>query len=718
MHPTEPRAGPLGGPRPPSRNATRAAAALIALQLVLLVSAAWRVGPTIDEHQYLAAGYAYLETGDFARNREHPPLLKYLIALPVWLAGDAEMPEHWRDLVNYPVAFFYELNRAELDRNLFLARLGPCLLTALGSAGVFALARRWLGDAAGITALLLFAFDPNVIAHGSLATLDGGVAVLFFLAVAAFVALLERPSPPRALAAGLLFGLANLAKFTALLLVPVELALAAIACLRARSLRPLGWTAMAFLAGLGVFAAGYGFEARSVDAAWAEPLYVEDTGPRRPASTPAELAASAKAAGLGGASEAIASETTSLAAVDRLADELAAGGATAQAALAALQGLAGAPSDERKLAAARILAARDRLDERRALEALAALTRARRSDLESYARWFEAARSENWDRAIFTRGWIARALRGIFGDERPIPLFSAWKGFDYQLRHGNKGHGTYYRGRILDERDFARGNPHPEYYLDVLAVKHPLTWLLAVGGGIAVWSLAPLRRGRAGPGWLRGAAALGTPLALLLVFSLGKTLMGVRYVLPALPFLALAGGALALRFPRGAPALAALAAVCGNWLHPHQLMFYGALAGGPARGPGITVVGDDWGQGLRAFGRFAARHAAVIEAAGGLHYEPYHEGDPTAFDLERARPVAGRPEGIVAVNALSYYRDVDTRSGERKYGWLDAYAPFAVIDRSISVYDTRGGPPGGDPLSEWEAEAARRARIDARPERE
>ena len=272
------------------------------------------------------------------------------------------------------------------------------------------------------------------------------------------------------------------------------------------------------------------------------------------------------------------------------------------------------------------------------------------------------------------------------------------------------GHGTYYRGRVLAERDFKAGNPHKAYYLDVLAVKHPLTWLVAVAGGLCVWASALLRSPRnrgAHPTYLESAAVLGALSVLLLVFSMGKTLMGVRYVLPALPFLALIGGALALRLPRAAPALAAAAALLGNWLHPHQLMFYGALAGGPERGPRITVMGDDWGQGLRAFGRFALRHREAIEAAGGLHFEPYHEGDPGAFGLTGARPVVGRPEGIVAVNALSYYRDLDPeREGQRKYAWLDDYVPFARVDRSIYVFDTRGGPPGADPLEEWEARRA------------
>jgi 4-amino-4-deoxy-L-arabinose transferase-like glycosyltransferase len=684
-------------------RAGRAACALLVLQLALLLHAAWRVGPTVDEHQYIAAGYAYLEDGDFSRNREHPPLIKLLIALPLWLAGDAHFPEHWRDLVNYPVAFFYQANLAQLDRNLFLARLLPCLITVLGSAGVFLVARRLFGSTGGLVALLLFAFDPNVIAHGSLATLDCGVAVLMFVAVGALMVLLEQPTARRALGAGVLFGLANLAKFTALLLLPIFLGLAAVACVRRRSFAPLGWTVLAMFAGLGVFSAGYGFEARSINSAWAESPYVEDLGPRQAAPTPESLARAAREAGLGPlAVNEIAAAATSLAAVARVGDELEGDPAQASAALEVLAGLAGAPSDERKLACARILQARGRLDEERAVAVLGQLARACKPDLEAWSRWFEAARSEEWDHTIFTRPWLGSIVRGVFGDERPVPLFSALKGIDYQLDHGERGHGTSYRGRILDPSAFAQGNPYPQYYLDVLAVKHPLTWLLVVLGGLLAWRLPGRHRTL-----LCTAAVIGTPAFMLTVFMRSNMLMGVRYVLPVVPFLAVIGGALALRYPRSALGLAAAAALLGNWVHPHQLMFYGALGGGPDRGPRVTVLGDDWGQGLRAMGLFVERHKQAIEAAGGLYYESHHAADPAAFGLEGMHAVRGRPEGIVAVDALPYYRERDPEQwSERRYAWLDDYVPFARIDRTVWLFDTRGGPPGANPLSDWERAAS------------
>src|SRR6516162_5979414 len=40
---------------------------------------------TFDEAVYLTGGYSYLATGDFRLNPEHPPFIKQLCALPVYL---------------------------------------------------------------------------------------------------------------------------------------------------------------------------------------------------------------------------------------------------------------------------------------------------------------------------------------------------------------------------------------------------------------------------------------------------------------------------------------------------------------------------------------------------------------------------------------------------------------------------------------------------------
>jgi hypothetical protein len=64
------------------------------------------------------------------------------------------------------------------------------------------------------------ALDPNVIAHGSLATVDAAYAAAFVGAIACAAAYMRGPSAARAAALGFLLGLALVVKFSAVLLLP------------------------------------------------------------------------------------------------------------------------------------------------------------------------------------------------------------------------------------------------------------------------------------------------------------------------------------------------------------------------------------------------------------------------------------------------------------------------------------------------------------------
>jgi 4-amino-4-deoxy-L-arabinose transferase-like glycosyltransferase len=681
------------------RRWDRLALAALVLQAVLLLSGAWRVGPTFDEHFYAAAGVAYLEEGALAVNREHPPLLKLLAGLPLVLAG-VELSEHAVDARNFPVAFFYQREAENLRRNLLLARLPFCLLTLAVTWLVWRVGRRRFGPAAGAGAAALLALNPSVLAHGRLVSLDAGVTPFFLAAVLAFAAALERPSWRRRLGAAVLFGLANLAKFTSLVLGPafVGLALVVAAVRRTPSrMVPLATLALTFLGGLGVFAAGYGFSARSLNAAWGSEHFVREVPPQP--VTAEDLADAYVAAG--GARADLAGVGDARAAVDRLI-QASHDPARAARVARAFERLAHGPGELRKRAFERVLAMPAEhlgpdADDAEALRSrvLAALAGRGAPDRDAWQRLWEESRAESWDRTVLYHGWIERLTVGVVGYARPIPLLTAIKGVDQTLAHGAIGHGSFFRGRtLLPGRDFTEGNPHPEYYAVVMTIKNPLAWLALAAWGIGL-ALAPAGMRKLG---LVGVLALvGVPAALFLVFSTGKALLGVRYLLPLYPFLALLGGRAFAAAPRVALALLAVAAAESLWIHPHELMYYNAAAGGPRGGPAITVVGDDWGQDALAVGRFLERYRDEIDAAGGLVYRPYTMADPSALGLAAAKPHTGPVEGIVAVHAVDYHREAD------EFRWLRDYEPFLAIGHAVYVVDTRGGPPGRDPLPEWEA---------------
>lgn len=231
------RGGPAGedsGSRAPSRRNWdgalfwTAASILIAVHFALAFHAVRLKSPTADEYSYIATGYLYAKTGDFRLDRTHPPLLRLLIGLPlqtmdVWLPPLRK--ELWDGPDGYTLGYalgWEMLLRGHNDWRALLTRARlPILLLSCGLGLLIAVwGRRLYGSAGGLTALFLYAFSPNMLAHAGLATMDAGSA--FFIAAFLFVLYLwlENPTTPRLAAAGALLGLALTAKVTAVLAIP------------------------------------------------------------------------------------------------------------------------------------------------------------------------------------------------------------------------------------------------------------------------------------------------------------------------------------------------------------------------------------------------------------------------------------------------------------------------------------------------------------------
>lgn len=172
---------------------------------------------TFDEAAHLVAGYSYWKTGDFRLNREHPPLSKLAAALPL-LAMDLKWPaEHpgWEGANPWELGreFLYR-NRRRPDEILFAARLGTIAAGLVLGVLIAAWVRRRWGSAAALAALLLFALDPNFIAHGRYVTSDVWAALGFFAAIATWLDAVESPSVKRFAIASAALGLALSAKFS------------------------------------------------------------------------------------------------------------------------------------------------------------------------------------------------------------------------------------------------------------------------------------------------------------------------------------------------------------------------------------------------------------------------------------------------------------------------------------------------------------------------
>jgi 4-amino-4-deoxy-L-arabinose transferase-like glycosyltransferase len=220
---------------------------------------------TFDEPAHLSAAWSHLARGDYRMSPDHPPLVKHIAAVPL-LFMDVRMPEQdaaWR------LRRTHEFGRRLLFRwndGQALLVASRCAIVVLGlllSAAVYARARRW-GASAAALGLVLCAFSPDVLAHARLVTTDLGAALFIFLAVLACERLAERPGAARLAVAGLAVGAAFASKFSALVLVPVLAALAALLVARRRVAAGRAVLALAALAALtiAVIWAAYGFHAR------------------------------------------------------------------------------------------------------------------------------------------------------------------------------------------------------------------------------------------------------------------------------------------------------------------------------------------------------------------------------------------------------------------------------------------------------------------------
>jgi 4-amino-4-deoxy-L-arabinose transferase-like glycosyltransferase len=245
---------------------------LLAILFAQLLTAAVRLSITIDEGFHITSGYEYLRTGRLRLFDEHVPLAKALFAWPLFFVGDLTPPEAADgyaagDLI--AVAQETLLSYQPIDRVVVACRIPVALLTLLLAATVYRWASDTFGSTAGLFALALFTFDPNLLAHGSLATTDLGATAFIFWATWAFARYLKRPMAGRWWIAALLLGLAQGAKLTALLLLPVLGLLALIdAWIRAQDRRleallrrSLSYAGMVAVAALVVWAL-YGFEVR------------------------------------------------------------------------------------------------------------------------------------------------------------------------------------------------------------------------------------------------------------------------------------------------------------------------------------------------------------------------------------------------------------------------------------------------------------------------
>jgi len=212
---------PNGGPA--TLKVALAVVALLAVHVALAVHSLLGENPTVDEVAHLPAGVSYWQKGTFKLYHHNPPLVKLVAAIPVVLANPVTAPLYglkaWTEDSQSTFGERFALANAPRYLDLFArARMLMPLFSVLGGLAVFAWSRRLYGTWGGLLSLTLWVFCPNILAHGRLVTSDMAAASFAVASTYLFVRYLDRPTWQRAALAGLVLGLAELTKFSLILL--------------------------------------------------------------------------------------------------------------------------------------------------------------------------------------------------------------------------------------------------------------------------------------------------------------------------------------------------------------------------------------------------------------------------------------------------------------------------------------------------------------------
>ncbi len=213
------------------KNAVFVVIGILSLHFILGLVISSQESMTYDEKAHIPAAYSYVRYGDMRLNPEHPPLIKDLSGLPLLLL-DVDFPlesEAWKNGYNEQWLVgdaFINCSEPKIacndaDTLLFFSRLPITVLAVILGVGIFLWTRKLGGALAGVFATALYAFDPNIIAHSHYVTTDIGSAAFIFFAFYFFIEFLKNPTGRTVLLSGIFLGLAELTKFSAVLLFPV-----------------------------------------------------------------------------------------------------------------------------------------------------------------------------------------------------------------------------------------------------------------------------------------------------------------------------------------------------------------------------------------------------------------------------------------------------------------------------------------------------------------
>lgn len=202
------------------RFATHIAVGLVVIHGGLLAWVSWGNSPNLDEPAHLASGITHWKTGGFDLYRVNPPFVRMVAAAPIILSGAENDWAGWNasspcSRPEFKAGTYFVIENGSSAFWYFTVARWDCIpLCLVGGWFTFCWAKKLYGTAAGLTAMFLYCFCPNLVAWGASITPDAVGTSFGVMAAYTFWRWVRNPSWGRAVQAGLSLGLVELAKGT------------------------------------------------------------------------------------------------------------------------------------------------------------------------------------------------------------------------------------------------------------------------------------------------------------------------------------------------------------------------------------------------------------------------------------------------------------------------------------------------------------------------
>ncbi len=280
-------------------------------------------------------------------------------------------------------------------------------------------------------------------------------------------------------------------------------------------------------------------------------------------------------------------------------------------------------------------------------------------------------------RVAAAAGLAVAAVAGGYHLSFGLPLYMA--GLSRVYANHNPDYQFYFLGMLSAE-------PWWYYHIVALLLKTPLPVLLLV-------TLAFIRalRGKIPPQAV--LVALVPAFVVLGVSCFDRSNIGLRRVLPALPFFCLLAGLVVagdtmwiMRYT--VAGLLAWSLWEAAAIYPHHLAYFNAAAGGPLRGPHLLDDSNiDWGQDLPALADWQRLHAGREPLRLWYFGTALPEAYGVSWQAIARQDLVTPQPGVYAVSVQNLINLRRIRGNTNlDIDWLTKYQPVARVGYSIFIY--------------------------------